>query len=92
MNTATYNSTAMSNLWNYLKGLPLSIKDRQWLANRLIESAENMKSKSADAVKFPHIGSDFKPSAEVLAMSCGPLPEGFDVEKELDKMWEERAK
>ena len=82
MNTATYNSTAMSNLWNYLKGLPLSIKDRQWLADRLIESAEDMKSKSANTVKFPHIGSDFKPSAEVLAMSCGPLPEGFDVPSE----------
>ena len=65
MNTATYNSTAMSNLWNYLKSLPLSIKDRQWLADRLIESAEDMKSKSANTVKFPHIGSDFKPSAEI---------------------------
>lgn len=40
MNTATYNSNAMSNLWNYLQGLSLSTSDRRWLADRLIESTK----------------------------------------------------
>ena len=41
MNTATYNSNAMTNLWNYLQGLSLSVSDRCWFADRLIESARN---------------------------------------------------
>lgn len=39
MNTATYNSNAMNNLWNYLQGLSLSASDRRWLADRLIQSS-----------------------------------------------------
>lgn len=38
MNTATFNSNAMGNLWNYLQGLSLSAFDRHWLADRLYES------------------------------------------------------
>ena len=34
---------------------------------------------------------DYKPSQKVLDMTCGPLPKDFDVDKELEKMWEERA-
>ena len=40
MNTTTYSSSAMSNLWNYLQGLSLSTSDRRWLADRLIESTK----------------------------------------------------
>ena len=40
MNSATYDSNAMSNLWNYIQGLPLSSYDRRWLADRLIESTK----------------------------------------------------
>lgn len=40
---------------------------------------------------FPKISKDYKPSKEVLAMTCGPLPKDFNVEKELNRMWEERA-
>lgn len=41
---------------------------------------------------FPKIPKDYKPSAKVLAMTCGPLPKDFDLDKELDEMWEERAR
>ena len=40
MNTSTYNSNAMKNLWNYLQGLPMSVSDRRWLADRLVESTK----------------------------------------------------
>lgn len=40
MNTSTYNSNAMTNLWNYLQGLPMSVSDRRWLADRLVESTK----------------------------------------------------
>lgn len=92
-NTSTYQaSAAMGNLWNYLQGLSLSFEDRHWLADKLLESKENNYKKQSKDLVFPHIPKDFKPSPELLAMSCGPLPEGFDVEKELDNMWEEWAK
>lgn len=29
---------ALNNLWNYLQGLKLSKKDREWLADKLIET------------------------------------------------------
>lgn len=41
---------------------------------------------------FPRIPKDFKPSEETLKLSAGPLPEGVDVEKLLDEMWEDRCK
>ena len=28
---------ALNNLWTYIEGLSLSMKDRKWLANKLIE-------------------------------------------------------
>lgn len=87
-NTATYNGS-ISNLWNYLQGLSLSATDSRWLADRLIQNAE---TQSAKKLVFPHIDSDFKPSEKVLSRVLGPLPEGVDIDKELDLMWEERAK
>lgn len=94
MNTATYNSNAvMGNLWSYIQGLYLSEKERIWLADRLLEDTHEGKPKMAKKkLVFPHINEDFQPSEKVLSMSCGPLPEGFDIDKELEKMWEERAK
>ena len=38
----------------------------------------------------PHIPENYQVSEEVLSMSV-KLPDGFDVEKETDKMWEEWA-
>ena len=31
-------------------------------------------------------------AGKVMEMTCGLLPKGFDVDKELEQMWEERAK
>ena len=40
MNTATYNSSMVNNLWNVIQGLSLSSTDQRWLADRLFESAK----------------------------------------------------
>lgn len=85
-------NTSIRNVWNYLQGLSLSTADKHWLADRLLEDDTKASSETHKNLVFPHIDNDYKPSAEILAMSCGPLPEGFDVEKELDLMWGERAK
>ena len=84
---------ALNNLWSYLQGLSLTASNQRWLANHLMEAAESAESKSkAKEIVFPKIPKDYKPSPRVMAMTCGPLPKDFDVEKELDKMWEERAR
>jgi hypothetical protein len=49
-----------------------------------MEAAENTerKDKKKELV-FPKIPKDYKPSAKVMAMTLGSLPEGVDLEKEL---------
>jgi hypothetical protein len=32
---------ALNNLWSYLQGLPLSQKDRKWLAGKLVEPVDS---------------------------------------------------
>ena len=87
------NAMSLNHLWSYLQGLSLTASNQRWLANHLIEAAENAECKSQrKELVFPKITKDYKPSATVLAMTCGPLPNNFDVEKELDEMWEERAR
>lgn len=44
------------------------------------------------ALVFPKIPKDYKPSPNVTAMTLGPLPEGIDLEKELEERWEEWTK
>ena len=89
-NTSTYQaSAAMSNLWSYLQGLSLSSEDRHWLADKLLEKKEKKAKKE---LVFPHIDADFNMSPELQEMVLGPVPEGFDIDKELEQMWEERAK
>lgn len=34
------STTALNNLWTYIKGLSLSYSDRQWLAEHLVEPEE----------------------------------------------------
>ena len=93
MSTATYSNPAMNNLWNYIQGLSLSASDRQWLADKLVEKTdEQQEAKSEKELVFPHIDDGFVPSESLLSMVLGPLPEGFDIDKELELMWEERAK
>lgn len=47
-----YNSTAMDNLWTYLQGLSLSVNDRRWLANRLVESTKNEEQLLLDEARM----------------------------------------
>ena len=92
-NTSSYHaSAAMSNLWAYLQGLSLSLEDRHWLADKLLEKKEKKAKKAKKELVFPHIDADFKISPELQEMVLGPVPEGFDIDKELEQMWEERAK
>lgn len=92
-NTSTYQaSAAMGNLWNYLQGLSLSFEDRHWLADKLLENKENKHKKHSKELVFPHIDDNMEPSPELLAMVLGPVPDDFDIDKELELMWEERAK
>ena len=92
-NTSSYHaSAAMSNLWAYLQGLSLSLEDRHWLADKLLEKKEKKAKKAKKELVFPHIDADFKMSPELQEMVLGPVPEGFDIDKELEQMWEERAK
>ena len=87
------NAVSMNNLWNYLQGLSLTASNQRWLAERLLESSE--KESSIDSMPkkliFPKIEKDFKVSQEVLDMVCGTLPEDFDLDKEMEVMWEEMA-
>ena len=87
------NTISLNNLWTYLQGLSLSANNRRWLANHLMEAAESEdKERQKRELVFPKIPKDYKPSERVLAMTCGPLPKDFDLDKELDEMWEERAR
>ena len=87
------NAMSLNNLWIYLQGLSLTASNKRWLASHLIEAAEEAGNidKKKELV-FPKIPKDYKPSAKVLAMTCGPLPEGVDLEKELEERWKEWAK
>ena len=59
----------------------------------MMEAAESVEKKQHKAeLVFPKIPKDYKPSEKVMAMTCGPLPKDFDLDKELDEMWEERAR
>ena len=92
-NTSTYQaSAAMGNLWNYLQGLALSYDDRQWLADKLLAVKEEKTKKPKKKLVFPRIGDNMEPSAELLDKVLGPVPDSFDIDKELSLMWEERAK
>ena len=87
------NTVSLNNLWSYLQGLSLSASNQRWLASHLIEAAESVEKKQhRGELTFPKIPKDYKPSAKVLAMTCSPLPKDFDLYKELDEMWEERAR
>ena len=72
-----------------MQGLSLSSEDRHWLADKLLEKKEKKETKE---LVFPHIEDDFKLSPKLQEMVLGPVPDGFDIDKELEQMWEERAK
>ena len=87
------NAISLNHLWSYLQGLSLTASNQRWLANHLIEAAERTEKKTQEKkLVFPKIPKDYKPSAKVMAMTLGSLPEGVDLEKELEERWEEWAK
>ena len=47
------NVAAMNNLWDYLSGLSLTAKNKQWLSDKLLESTKQEKdsSKAEDALR-----------------------------------------
>lgn len=87
------NTISLNHLWSYLQGLSLTASNQRWLASHLMEAAENTerKDKKKELV-FPKIPKDYKPSAKVMAMTLGSLPEGVDLDKELEERWKEWAK
>lgn len=44
------STAALTNLWNYIQGMSLSDRNKQWLADRLIESKSSRK-KEADLAR-----------------------------------------
>ena len=87
------NAVSLNHLWSYLQGLSLTASNQRWLASHLMEAAESEEKKQHKAeLVFPKIPKDYKPSAKVMAMTCGRLPKDFDLDKEIDDMWEERAR
>ena len=87
------NAISMNNLWNYLQGLSLSASNRQWLAERLMNPTKDAADGDVDSkLVFPKIPKDYQLSDEVLSMACEPFPADFNVDLELQEMWEERAK
>ena len=87
------NTASLNNLWTYLQGLSLTASNQRWLANHLIEAAENTEKKDQKKeLVFPKIPKGYKPSEAVMAMTLGVLPKDVDLEKELEERWEEWAK
>ena len=87
------NAISLNNLWGYLQGLSLTASNQRWLASHLMEAAESVEKKHQRAeLVFPKIPKDYKPSAKVMAMSLGSLPEEVDLDKELEERWQEWAK
>lgn len=68
----------------------LSYEKRKWLADKLITDLSAEQKKPAPIV-YPRIPKDRPISSEVKDMVIGTLPEGFDVNREWEKMWEDRA-
>ena len=58
-----------------------------------MEAADSAEKKHRNAeIVFPKIPKDYKPSAKVMAMSLGRLPEEVDLDKELEERWKEWAR
>lgn len=76
------NAVFMNNLWSYLQGLSLSVANRQWLAERLLNPTEAVADKDKN-LSFPKIPKSYKVSDEVLDLTCGQLPKDFDLESDI---------
>ena len=87
------NAISLNNLWSYIQGLSLTASNQRWLASHLMEAAESVEKKQKKGeLVFPKIPKDYNPSAKVMAMTLGKLPEDVDLEKELEERWKEWTK
>lgn len=87
------STVALNNLLTYILSLRLSKGNRQWLAEKLLESNESHSSQAAHVgMKFPKIDLSKPLSDEVLSMSCSDVPSDFDYKAERDKMYKEWAR
>lgn len=87
------STVALNNLLTYILSLRLSKGNKQWLAERLMESNESHSSQVSKAkMKFPKIDLSEPLSDEVLSMSCSDVPSDFDYNAERDKMYSEWAR
>lgn len=83
-------SLSLNDIYRMLSGL--SSDNKRWLAAKLIADTERSRQDGKKLLRFPHLPIDRPISKEVTDMVLGGLPESFDVERELEKMWEDRAK
>lgn len=74
-------ATALNNLWSHLQGLTLAPSDREWLANKLIESvkAAKVEEESLATTKTRRKYRPLSPDVELL----GNLNLGEFTEEEL---------
>lgn len=66
----------------------LNADNKQWLADHLYEE---IRAEKKGVLTYPTIPKNRKPLKKVLDNVAGPLPEGFDIDKETELMWEEMA-
>lgn len=81
-------TVSMESILNLLQSF--SDDNKKWLADKLYEQIGHGKKEKE--LVFPHRAKGKTVSPEVERLSIGKLPEGFDFERETDKMWEEWAK
>ena len=82
-------TVSLDSLWNLIRSL--STDNQKWLADKVYEEIAHKQQKGKELV-FPHRPAGKEISPEVKAMVMGKLPEGFDFERETERMWEEWAK
>lgn len=86
-------TVALNNLLTYILSLRLSKGNRQWLAEKLMESNESASRHVSKAeIKFPKMDLSQPLSDEVLSMTCSDVPSDFDYNAERDKMYSEWAR
>jgi hypothetical protein len=82
------NAISIDTILNMLK--MLSNDNKKWIADHLY--ADIATESKPTEIAFPKLPRNFKVSDKTLKQTAGNLPKGFDVEKELNMMWEEFAK
>lgn len=90
--TSTYSSSAMSHLWDYLQGLPMSAREQRWLADRLIETADKAESVELKRFTMEDIKAMIDRSEAEIATGIGTPDEEvwrkYDEERALDEKYE----